>query len=215
MRNLLNSGKLSKPAEEVATIAEKRASKVRKMILDELDTAIENAQNATVDENVKSSAAYSLTNKDDYAIFLYQNNDEQKRYERLRDTSIKIENANNEESVRLSVIRTNSNNSINTLDSINNQIVASEENSSLNDNNNNNNENQIKTEFHIKDTLLKKIINNNDTVDKKNINENNKKIIEQPKKDENDDFITTKINEEKDKNEKSNKIPLKEEIIKN
>ena len=111
-------------------------------------------------------------------------------------------------------IRTNSNNSINTLDSINNQIVASEENSSLNDNNNNN-ENQIKTEFHIKDTLLKKIINNNDTVDKKNINENNKKITEQPKKDENDDFITTKINEEKDKNEKSNKIPLKEEVIKN
>ena len=131
---------------------------------------------------------------------------------RLEDSS--LENGINEESGRMYGIRTNSNNSINTLDSINNQIVASEENSSLNDNNNNN-ENQIKTEFHIKDTLLKKIINNNDTVDKKNINENNKKIIEQPKKDENDDFITTKINEEKDKNEKSNKIPLKEEIIKN
>lgn len=54
MRNLLNSGKLSKPAEDVATMAEKRASKVRKMILDELDTAIENAQNATVDENAIS-----------------------------------------------------------------------------------------------------------------------------------------------------------------
>ncbi len=77
-------------------IAEKNASKIRKMILDEMDTAIENAQNAKVDENAKSSAAYSLTNKDDYAIFLYQNNDEQKRDERLRDTSIKIENANNE-----------------------------------------------------------------------------------------------------------------------
>lgn len=60
MRNLLNSGKLSKPAEDVATMAEKRASKVRKMILDELDTAIENAQNATVDENAESSAAYSI-----------------------------------------------------------------------------------------------------------------------------------------------------------
>ena len=30
------------------------------MILDELDTAIENAQNATLDENAKSSAAYSV-----------------------------------------------------------------------------------------------------------------------------------------------------------
>lgn len=60
MRNLLNSGKLSKPAEDVATMAEKRASKVRKMILDELDVAIENAQNATLDENAKSTAAYSI-----------------------------------------------------------------------------------------------------------------------------------------------------------
>lgn len=60
MRNLLNSGKLSKPAEDVATMAEKRASKVRKMILDELDVAIENAKNATVDEKAKSSAAYSV-----------------------------------------------------------------------------------------------------------------------------------------------------------
>ena len=97
-RNTLN--KIDVTGEElreiVAALAEKRVSKVRKMILDELDTAIENAQNATVDENVKSSASYSLTYKDDYAIFLYQNNDEQKRYERLRDTSIKIENANNE-----------------------------------------------------------------------------------------------------------------------
>ena len=78
-------------------------------------------------------------------------------------------------------------------------------NSSLNDNN----ENQIKTEFHIKETLLKKIINNIDIVNKKNVNNinNNKKI-----NDENNDLITTKINEE---NEKINKIPLKEEIIKN
>ena len=121
---------------------------------------------------------------------------------RLEDSS--LENGINEESGRMYGIRTNSNNSINTLDSNNNQIVPSDENSSLNDNNNN--ENQIKTEFHIKETLLKKIINNNDTVDKKNNNNNNKKI-----NDENDDLITTKINEE----EKINKIPLKEEIIKN
>ena len=121
---------------------------------------------------------------------------------RLEDSS--LENGINEESARMYGIRTNSNNSINTLDSNNNQIVPSDENSSLNDNNNN--ENQIKTEFHIKETLLKKIINNNDTVDKKNNNINKKKI-----NDENDDLITTKINDE----EKINKIPLKEEIIKN
>ena len=121
---------------------------------------------------------------------------------RLEDSS--LENGINEESGRMYGIRTTSNNSINTLDSNNNQIVPSDENSSLNDNNNN--ENQIKTEFHIKETLLKKIINNNDTVDKKNNNINKKKI-----NDENDDLITTKINEE----EKINKIPLKEEIIKN
>ena len=121
---------------------------------------------------------------------------------RLEDSS--LENGINEESGRMYGIRTTSNNSINTLDSNNNQIVPSDENSSLNDNNNN--ENQIKTEFHIKETLLKKIINNNDTVDKKNNNNNKKKI-----NDENDDLITTKINDE----EKINKIPLKEEIIKN
>ena len=121
---------------------------------------------------------------------------------RLEDSS--LENGINEESGRMYGIRTTSNNSINTLDSNNNQIVPSDENSSLNDNNNN--ENQIKTEFHIKETLLKKIINNNDTVDKKNNNINKKKI-----NDENDDLITTKINDE----EKINKIPLKEEIIKN
>ena len=121
---------------------------------------------------------------------------------RLEDSS--LENGINEESGRMYGIRTTSNNSINTLDSNNNQIVPSDENSSLNDNNNN--ENQIKTEFHIKETLLKKIINNNDTVDKKNNNINKKKI-----NDENDDLITTKINEE----EKISKIPLKEEIIKN
>ena len=121
---------------------------------------------------------------------------------RLEDSS--LENGINEESGRMYGIRTTSNNSINTLDSNNNQIVPSDENSSLNDNNNN--ENQIKTEFHIKETLLKKIINNNDTVDKKNNNINKKKI-----NDESDDLITTKINDE----EKINKIPLKEEIIKN
>ena len=120
---------------------------------------------------------------------------------RLEDSS--LENGINEESGRMYGIRTNSNNSINTLDSNNNQIVPSDENSSLNDNNNN--ENQIKTEFHIKETLLKKIINNNDNVNKKN-NNNKKKI-----NDESDYLITTKINEE----EKINKIPLKEEIIKN
>ena len=137
---------------------------------------------------------------------------------RLEDSS--LENGNNEESGRMFGIRTNSNNSINTLDSINNQLVASDENSSINDNNTN--ENKIKTEFHIKETLLKKIINNNETVPEKNINNinNNKKeneIDKNNKNDENGDIIITKINEEieKNKNEKINKIPLKEEIIKN
>ena len=63
-RNTLN--KIDVTGEElreiVATMAEKRVSKVRKMILGELDTAIENAQNTTVDEKAKSSAAYSVGN---------------------------------------------------------------------------------------------------------------------------------------------------------
>ena len=82
MRNLLNSGKLSKPAEDVATMAEKRASKVRKMILDELDVAIENAQNAMLDENAKSTAAYSIAHVDDNIVNmvnLFRNNPNQKQ----------------------------------------------------------------------------------------------------------------------------------------
>ena len=74
---------------------------------------------------------------------------------RLEDNS--LENAINEESGRIYGVRTNSNNSINTLDSYNNQLAGGDENSSINENNNNN-ENQIKTEFHIKETLLRKII---------------------------------------------------------
>ena len=87
---------------------------------------------------------------------------------RLEDNS--LENGINEESGRIYGVRTNSNNSINTLDSNNNLLAGGDENSSINENNNNNNnsnnnnENQIKTEFHIKETLLKKIINNNETV---------------------------------------------------
>ena len=124
---------------------------------------------------------------------------------RLDDNS--LENGINEESGRIYGVRTNSNNSINTLDSNNNLLSGGDENSSINENNNNNNnnssnnENQIKTEFHIKETLLKKIINNNDTVD-----ENNKNNIKKSDKD---------IKDEKEKNEKINKIPLKEEVIKN
>ena len=129
---------------------------------------------------------------------------------RLEDSS--LDNGINEESGRIYGVRTNSNNSINTLDSINNQLVGNDENSSINDNSN---ENQIKTEFHIKETLLKKIINNNDTVDEKNKNVNNKKDEDTKKEEEKNDPIFTKINEEKDKNEKINRIPLKEEVIKN
>ena len=120
-----------------------------------------------------------------------------------------IENANNEESVRLSVIRTNSNNSINTLDSINNQLNGGEENSSINDNSSN--ENKIKTEFHIKETLLRKLINSSDTSNE-NKNDIQKKENE---KEEKDDLILTKINDDKDNEQKINKIPLKEEVIKN
>ena len=129
---------------------------------------------------------------------------------RLEDSS--LENGINEESGRMFGIRTNSNNSINTLDSNNNQIIGGEENSSINENSN---ENQIKTEFHIKETLLRKIINDKDTVGDKDNNQNNKVKEENKNEDKNNDLIITKINEEKDKNEKINKIPLKEEIIKN
>ena len=138
---------------------------------------------------------------------------------RLEDSS--LENGINEESGRIYGIRTNSNNSINTLDSINNQMVGGDENSSINDNSN---ENQIKTEFHIKETLLRKIINNKDTVDNKNnnqsINPNNKKENDDEEiknEEQKNDEITTKIDDEKEKNdnEKINRIPRKEEIIKN
>jgi len=128
---------------------------------------------------------------------------------RLEDNS--LENAINEEAGRIYGARTNSNNSINTLDSINNQLAGGDENSSINENNNNNNENQIKTEFHIKETLLRKIINNNDTVEENNKN-NIKKSDEDIKSEE--DKNDKKI-DEKDKNEKINRIPLKEEVIKN
>ncbi len=60
MRNLLNRGTLTSSGRHAAMIAEKNASKIRKMILDEMDVAIENAQNASLDENAKSSAAYSV-----------------------------------------------------------------------------------------------------------------------------------------------------------
>ena len=128
---------------------------------------------------------------------------------RLEDNS--LENAINEEAGRIYGARTNSNNSINTLDSINNQLAGGDENSSINENNNNNNENQIKTEFHIKETLLRKIINNNDTVEENNKN-NIKKLDEDIKSEE--DKNDKKI-DEKEKNEKINRIPLKEEVIKN
>ena len=128
---------------------------------------------------------------------------------RLEDNS--LENAINEEAGRIYGARTNSNNSINTLDSINNQLAGGDENSSINENNNNNNENQIKTEFHIKETLLRKIINNNETVEENNKN-NIKKSDEDIKSEE--DKNDKKI-DEKDKNEKINRIPLKEEVIKN
>ena len=60
MRNLLNRGTLTSSGRHAAMIAEKNASKIRKIILDEMDVAIENAQNAKVDENAKNSAAYSI-----------------------------------------------------------------------------------------------------------------------------------------------------------
>ena len=112
---------------------------------------------------------------------------------RLEDSS--LDNGMNEESGRIYGVRTNSNNSINTLDSINNQLVGNDENSSINENSN---ENLIKTEFHIKETLLKKIINNNDTVDEKSKNGNNKKDEDIKKEEEKNDPIFTKINEEKE-----------------
>lgn len=64
MRNLLNRGTLTSSGRHAAMIAEKNASKVRKMILDELDTAIENAQNAKVAEGEKENIAFSVNISD-------------------------------------------------------------------------------------------------------------------------------------------------------
>lgn len=64
MRRLINRGGLSKTSRRSALIAENNASKIRKMILDELDTAIENAQNTTVDEREKDSIAFSVNISD-------------------------------------------------------------------------------------------------------------------------------------------------------
>ena len=68
MRRLINRGGLSEASRRSALIAENNASKIRKMILDELDTAIENAQNAKVDENAKSGIVYSLSEQQKKAL---------------------------------------------------------------------------------------------------------------------------------------------------
>ena len=68
MRRLINRGGHSKTSRRSALIAENNASKIRKMILDELDTAIGNAQNATVDEGEKDSIAFSVNISDNEKI---------------------------------------------------------------------------------------------------------------------------------------------------
>ncbi len=60
MRNLLNRGTLTSSGRHAAMIAEKNASKIRKMILDEMDVAIENAAKANVVEGVGENKVFSL-----------------------------------------------------------------------------------------------------------------------------------------------------------
>lgn len=64
MRNLLNRGTLTSSGRHAAMIAEKNASKIRKMILDEMDVAIENAQNATLVGGEKEKIAFSVNISD-------------------------------------------------------------------------------------------------------------------------------------------------------
>lgn len=60
MRNLLNRGTLTSSGRHAAMIAEKNASKIRKMILDEMDVAIENAAKAQMVEGTIENKAYSI-----------------------------------------------------------------------------------------------------------------------------------------------------------
>lgn len=60
MRNLLNRGALTSSGHHAAMIAEKNASKIRKMILDEMDVAIENAAKAQMVEGTIENKAYSI-----------------------------------------------------------------------------------------------------------------------------------------------------------
>lgn len=67
MRNLLNRGTLTSSGQHAAMIAEKNASKIRKMILSELDVAVANAAKAQVVEGEKEDKAFSL-NVDDRKV---------------------------------------------------------------------------------------------------------------------------------------------------
>ena len=58
--NLLTTGRLSGASKRTARMGEERANHVRQVILDEMDKAIENSKNATVDESIKSKANYSI-----------------------------------------------------------------------------------------------------------------------------------------------------------
>lgn len=58
--NLLTTGRLSGASKRTARMGEERANHVRQVILDEMDKAIENSKNATIDESIKSKANYSI-----------------------------------------------------------------------------------------------------------------------------------------------------------
>ena len=106
----------------------------------------------------------------------------------------------------------NSNNSINSLDSY--IYFKSQQNQKQEDNQKSQkkeNENEIKSDIHLKENLLQQIINNNQTsseeIRKDHLNEIKKEKIDE------DNFIITKINDEKENEEKINKnIVIKEDI---
>ncbi|WP_130837180.1 PBECR3 domain-containing polyvalent protein [Lachnoclostridium sp. Marseille-P6806] len=60
IRNAIKNGELSGTSRRTAEMAENRAREIRQMILDEMDTAIENAKNAEVGTGTMADKRYSL-----------------------------------------------------------------------------------------------------------------------------------------------------------
>lgn len=60
LRNLIKEGHLTPASKNTAEMAESRARSIRKMILEEMDTAANNAANTTVDASTIGKANYSI-----------------------------------------------------------------------------------------------------------------------------------------------------------